>query len=137
MIKPSAIDHINLSVLDVGRSVDFYGRVFGFEVVEDRADAETDPWAIVAVPGAAALALHQSSPAGPAGDGGLSIDHFGLVIEDVEAALAHLESEGVEVRFQERPGGPVIDWGKSNSIYIADPDGHVIELTTKFAGGLA
>jgi lactoylglutathione lyase len=134
MIKLSAIDHINLSVSDLERSVDFYKRVFGFKIVEDQRNAEPNPWAIVGVAGAAYLALHQT-PLERAEDG-LAINHFGLVADDIEAALAHLLQEEANVLFQDREEGPIIDWGKSFSIYIKDPDGHNIELTSKFGGGL-
>lgn len=135
MIRTRAIDHINMSVSDIEQSVDFYRRVFGFEVVEDYRDAQVDPWAIIAIPGAAVLALHQSSQRGA--PNGLTLNHFGLVVEDLDEALKHLRNEGVRVLYDSGENGPLIDWGHSNSIYIQDPDGHDIELTSKFGGGMA
>jgi catechol-2,3-dioxygenase len=42
--------------------------------------------------------------------------------EGLEAARAHIAEQGVEARFE--------DHGNSHSLYLRDPDGHTVELTT-------
>jgi len=42
--------------------------------------------------------------------------------KDLEHAQAHFAELGVESRFE--------DHGNAHSVYVRDPDGHTIELTT-------
>ena len=50
---------------------------------------------------------------------GMSRSRSGSV--DLERAQAHLRERGVEFRFE--------DHGNAHSVYLADPDGNVVELT--------
>lgn len=134
MIPVSAIDHVNLQVADLEASIDFYRRVFGFKVLEDGRDTQPGGWAIIGLPGIACLALGVTNDTSPAR--GKRITHFGLVIDDARSTLAQLEKEGVTI-VPRGPGGiAILPYPRSESIYIRDPDGHEIELTTRFGGGL-
>jgi lactoylglutathione lyase len=56
----------------------------------------------------------------------LGLDHFGLGVDDVDAAVAELEAKGVEVTFPPttiRPG--------CRAAYIAAPDGVEIEIVNR------
>lgn len=134
MIRVSAIDHVNLQVADLDASIDFYRHVFGFEVLEDGRRIPPGGWAIVGLPGAVYLALGVTRDSSPAQ--GKRIAHFGLVIEDALSTLEQLAKAGV-TPIPRGPGGtPILPYPRSQSIYIRDPDGHEIELTTRFGGGL-
>jgi hypothetical protein len=62
--------------------------------------------------------------------------HFGLVIEDALSTLEQLKKESVTVVPRGPEGSAIRPYPHSQSIYIRDPDGHEIELTTRFGGGL-
>jgi catechol 2,3-dioxygenase-like lactoylglutathione lyase family enzyme len=51
------------------------------------------------------------------------LPHFGLQVDDVDAALERVERAGGSRVF-----GRVERWGRVRVIYVADPDGNVIEL---------
>ena len=60
--------------------------------------------------------------------GGSGLDHYCLVIEptDMTALKARFQGIGVVVH-----DGPAIRWGahgEGTSLYVLDPDGHVVEL---------
>ncbi len=143
MIPIQAIDHINLSVRDVTRSAAFYQSVFGLELREDRRDAAR-PYVIVGRPDVGYLALHQQ--AGPIVEderrvpGGAirrdRINHWGFVVEDFDALPGALEQAGVEVLYRDNGAGGIVHYPRSRSLYVADPDGNEIELTSSFGGGL-
>jgi len=134
MIRVSAIDHVNLQVADLDLSIEFYCRVFGFKLLEDGRKLPPGGWAIVGLPGAACVALGVAKDLSPAQ--GRRIVHFGLVIEDAQSALAILGQERVRIVPRGPGGGAILPYPRSQSIYIQDPDGHEIELTTRFGGGL-
>ncbi|MFI5403950.1 MAG: VOC family protein, partial [Planctomycetota bacterium] len=41
------LDHLNLTVRDFDETASWYGRVFGFEVVEKETDAQGRPWGVL------------------------------------------------------------------------------------------
>ena len=51
------------------------------------------------------------------------LPHFGLQVDDVEAALEQVERAGGRRLFER-----VERWGRARVVYVADPDGNVIEL---------
>ncbi|MBD3297653.1 MAG: VOC family protein [candidate division Zixibacteria bacterium] len=127
MIGITQIDHINMRVRNLNESIDFYARLFGFEMKEDRR-GDQEPWAIIGLKDVAYLCLYEH-PGKDIPREGLTINHFGLVLADFDEALAKLKEYGVPILY----GGPV-DWPKSRSIYITDPNGHEIELA-EYVGG--
>ncbi|MBB6065673.1 VOC family protein [Pseudoxanthomonas broegbernensis] len=124
------IDHVVFRVRDLGRSIDFYGRVLGCEVVRRREHlglvhlrAGASMIDLVSVDGA----LGSRGGAAPA-EGARNVDHLCLRIEPFDAAglVAHLHGHGVA------PLGPAeTNFGAEGdglSLYFPDPDGNVIEL---------
>lgn len=134
MIRVSAIDHVNLQVADLDASIDFYRRIFGFRVLEDGRRIPPGGWAIIGIPGAVCLALGVTKELSQAQ--GKRIIHFGLVIDDAQTTLKRLKQEGVTIVPRGPGGSAILPYPRSESIYIRDPDGHEIELTTRFGGGL-
>ena len=134
MIRVSGIDHINLQVADLDASIDFYRRVFGFKVLEDGRSNAPGGWAIIGISGIVYLALGVTKDSSP--PQGKRIAHFGLVIEDALSTLDRLKQEGVTIVPRGPGGGAILAYPRSQSIYIRDIDGHEIELTTRFGGGL-
>jgi len=118
------LDHLNMSVASFDESATWYGRVFGFEVVE-RGVQNGRPWGVLRA-GDALLCIYEQPDLAPADDDDgkrHAIYHFGLRITDANAWRRTIDEERLTVRY----GGP-IDWPHSTSWYVTDPSGHEIEV---------
>jgi catechol 2,3-dioxygenase-like lactoylglutathione lyase family enzyme len=126
-MKIERIDHLNLTVADIDRSVEFYQRVLGMKaerIGEGRAalyfgqqkihlDAAKG---LDATGGPAPMSSEKRMPA-----------HICFITEAPIAEVAsHLESCGVPVRMQGPRAGAV---GTIQSVYIDDPDHNSIEIS--------
>jgi catechol 2,3-dioxygenase-like lactoylglutathione lyase family enzyme len=117
------IDHVGLNVRDLRASADFYSRVFGFGIVHKW----TTTWMVGA--GSIRLGLFQRPAASPLCniDNAVALTHLALRLRTdaagFEAAQQELRSLGIEFDDPE-------DTGIAYSIFILDPDGHQIEITT-------
>jgi len=129
-LKVKKIDHINMRVKNIVDSIEFYRKNFGFEIKEDHSTDKKDPWIIIGLAGTAYLCMYEH-PDMEIITNALTINHFGLVIENFEEALEKLHANGVEVLY-----GGHVQWPKSRSIYIKDPNGYEIELAEKTGGDL-
>ncbi|MBN9463104.1 MAG: VOC family protein [Burkholderiales bacterium] len=129
MLRPSGLDHIVLRVVDVEAMLAFYVDVLGCS--RDRMRPELGLYQVRA--GTALIDLVPvDGPLGraggaPPGREGRNLDHLCLRVEpfDAEAIRAWLEAHGahpgpVEQRYGAEGTGP--------SIYVADPEGNVVEL---------
>ncbi|MBV4477031.1 VOC family protein [Pseudomonas sp. B2M1-30] len=123
------IDHIVLRVADMQRSIDFYDRVFGAEVVRHNEKlglvhlrAGTSMIDLVDIHG-------EIGRKGGAAAGGerRNVDHFCLRIEpfDEAALVRHLQSCGLSVEKAATRFGAE---GYGLSLYCFDPDGNQVEL---------
>jgi catechol 2,3-dioxygenase-like lactoylglutathione lyase family enzyme len=128
-LKGIRLDHLNLTVTDLEETIDWYGRVFGFEVVE-RDVQEGVPWVVLRA-GDSMLCLYEYPARQVLGRFGLDerglhgMNHFSLSVEDETLWQAIVESESLDVRY-----GGVIEWPHSRSWYVQDPTGHEIEVTS-------
>lgn len=133
-ITVGAIDHVNISVTDLERAMDFYERVFGFRLVEDGRSRVDAPYVIMSAGGRAFLALHENArttkPSRP------FINHWGFVVGDLDRVRGKLDKLGVPTQDADSESGGVRHWAHSRSVYVYDPDGHEIELAEVFGGGL-
>jgi len=119
MIKARRLNHINLNVRDIDRSLKFYKKAFGLEV----KFWEGKKMVFLHSPGARdTITLCQAKAGDPVGSGGVS--HFGFSIgkNNFEEMVRQVVSAGgkLQSRGKHAPGVPYA--------YIADPDGYVIEL---------
>lgn len=119
MIKARGLNHINLNVRDIDRSLKFYQDAFGLEV------AFWQGRQMVFLHSAGArdtITLCVAKPDEPVAGGGVS--HFGFALESGRLDEA--------VKQAEQAGGKLISRGKHGGrfayAYISDPDGYVIEL---------
>jgi catechol 2,3-dioxygenase-like lactoylglutathione lyase family enzyme len=121
-MKIERIDHLNLTVADIDRSVEFYKRVLGM-----RAETIGE--------GRAALyfgqqKIHLDLAGGTMATGGEKRmpAHICFITDTpIGEVTAHLESCGVPVRMQGPRAGAI---GTIQSVYIDDPDHHSIEIST-------
>ena len=122
-MKIERIDHLNLTVADIDRSLEFYQRVLGMKaesVGEGRAALHFGQQKIHldAAGGAMAMSGEKRMPA-----------HICFITEaPVGEVMAHLEHCGVPVRMGPGPRAGAI--GTIQSVYIDDPDQNSIEISS-------
>jgi catechol 2,3-dioxygenase-like lactoylglutathione lyase family enzyme len=122
-MKLEHIDHVAITVRDLGRSIEWYTRVLG---LEHRPVEEWGEYPQMVCAGETCIALFpadRDDPAPPPGGDTLAMQHvaFRLGRESFDGAREHLGGHGITPRFA--------DHGTAHSLYLADPDGHSIELT--------
>lgn len=146
-----SVDHINLVVSDLERSVEFYTNVLGFRETQ-RAELEGE-WieTIIGLETVKASVAYVVSPAGqprlellqyhsPIGDGfqansipnTLGLRHLALSVDNIDSAVQRLREAGTELLSR-----PVVvptdviqhSTGQKILCYFHDPDGVLLELT--------
>jgi catechol 2,3-dioxygenase-like lactoylglutathione lyase family enzyme len=129
MLTIKHLDHLVLRVVDLRAMMDFYTGVLGCKV--EKVQEDLGLYQLRA--GAALIDLVPvDGPLGRKGGGapgteGRNLDHFCLRIEpfDAEAIIAHLQAHGADpAPVASRYGAE----GQGPSIYVADPEGNVVEL---------
>jgi glyoxylase I family protein len=136
------MSHIGICVSDWKRSLRFYHDVLGFRFVHElqvkgrHADTllrlqDVDLRAVyLEREGVRIELLHYVSP-GHRGEGAtrpmnrLGLTHLSLRVEDLQALLPELEAAGVEILRDTRIDIPE---ARSAAVFVADPDGTLIEL---------
>ena len=119
-VELEALDHVGLVVSDMSRSVRWYQEVLGLRRVHQ--DAWGDFPAVLEA-GGSGVALFPNEDGRP-----VTVDdpirHVGFRTSrrGLEAAKAELRARGIE--FHEG------DYGVSWSVYLPDPDGYQVEITT-------
>ena len=109
---------MHVTVSDLGRSVDYYRVAVGLEVLErgaDRASLGT---------GGGELLVLVEEPGARSARGYSGLYHFALLVPErsqLAAWLAHAARDGV-------PLVGLSDHDVSEALYLADPDGHGIEI---------
>ena len=123
-IPVARLNHAVLFVRDAQRSADFYGRVFGFEVVANEFDGRAifmrsrggDNHHDLGL-----FAVGEGAPRAPRGSVGLYHLAWEVpTIEDLARAAEVLQGVGAI--------GGASDHGVSKSLYGADPDGNEFEI---------
>lgn len=123
----SMLDHANFTVRDLDESIDWYGRVFGYRVVERGVD-DGVRWCIMLCcdamiciyehPDREYIDRHE------AGKRNLHyISHVGVRIDDREEWEQTIEKEGLTIEY-----GGEIKMPHGSSWYIFDPTGWEIEV---------
>ena len=129
MIHIREIDHLVLRAVDLERMLRFYCEVLGCTVQRRRADlglvqlrAGRSMIDLVPVDGK----LGRAGGAAP-GAQARNLDHFCLRVDpfDEAAIRIHLQAHGVDAGEVESRNGAE---GEGPSMYLADPDGNVVEL---------
>jgi catechol 2,3-dioxygenase-like lactoylglutathione lyase family enzyme len=120
-MKIERIDHLNLTVADLDRSIEFYKRVLGMK-------------AEIMGEGRAAVYFGQQKIHLDAAGGAMTMNgekrmpaHICFITETPMGEIAaHLENCGVPVRMQGPRAGAI---GTIQSVYIDDPDQNSIEIS--------
>jgi catechol 2,3-dioxygenase-like lactoylglutathione lyase family enzyme len=128
LMRIDRLDHLVLTVADVGRTVEFYERVLGMRTVTfaggrralrfgnakinlHQAGQEFEPKAARPMPGSADICLISSDP--------------------LPAVCTQLAAHGVAI--EEGPVARTGATGAISSVYIRDPDGNLIEISNYLA----
>ena len=129
------IHHITLICTNLERSVAFYRDVLGMRLVKQTVNADDRSARhfyfgdATGAPGTVITCMeYPQMDAGAVGRG--STHHFALVVqsaEELEGWRSYLQSRGVGCT-------EALDRTYFTSIYLRDPDGHIIELATRGPG---
>jgi catechol 2,3-dioxygenase-like lactoylglutathione lyase family enzyme len=136
MVRTHGFLHITISVKDLARATAFYRDVLGCEIVH------TNPIMTFMKTGADHFVLTQldnhvrPNPPGPIGLGTTLFHHAMLVEPDeFDGIVAELHARGIETYDCSDAGHRTFP-GRRH-VYVFDPDGNSIELTTITAGDRA
>lgn len=128
MLNISHVDHLNMNVSNLERSIHFYAEVFGLKVFEEGKSSSGNPYKIVGLPGSLFLCLYENGEAIKSG----TLNHVGIHVEEkIEDVETQLNNKGIPLNY-----GGIVNYPHSRSVYISDPDGNEIELSEVFGGGL-
>lgn len=134
-MRLTGLHHVTLICSDLGRTTEFYRDVLGLALVRQTTNAD-DPDArhfffgdAAGSPGTLVSFLeYPDLPAGTVGVG--STHHFAFAVDSEEEQLAwrdYLRGRGV-------PCTEILDRDEFRSIYVRDPDGHIVEIATRTPG---
>ncbi|MGE5475192.1 MAG: VOC family protein [Bacteroidales bacterium] len=136
------LDHVNVVVSNMERSIAFYSRLLGMNVLMDRV--LEGPWfqEVTGRPNARARCVILEGPSGGcriellAYDGGdgmplapnslpatIGLRHFAVRVDDIEACLATLDEPPLIIAVPRE----IVPVGKRMA-YVRDPDGAIVEL---------
>jgi glyoxylase I family protein len=120
------IHHVAVIAEDYAVSKRFYTETLGFPIIAEHFRAERESWKLdLALPGGAQLELFSfpGAPPRPGYPEACGLRHLAFAVEDVEAAKARLEENGVAVepiRVDETTG--------RRFSFFKDPDGLPLEI---------
>jgi len=130
-INARRMDHVNLSVRDLDVSAAFYSALLGIELKE-QGNNGTTRWCILGAPDRFYVCLSEIPGADRFKPEGIHINHVGFVVDDIDETVRRIRQLGLSLEY----GDKTLDWPRSRSAYVCDPNGIVIEITNKFGGAL-
>ena len=125
-VQVTGLDHIVLRVADAEASVAWYAQKLGLapERLEQWRGGEV-PFPSVRVDATTVIDLLEIKPGSE--PMGINLDHFALLVPGADLNALAESGEFTVIR------GPRSLWGAQGrglAMYVADPDGHVVELRT-------
>ena len=132
-ITPSSLSeliHTCYRILDIDRSVEFYGKL-GFEELRRLPIRDEAVNVFMGLPNdGARLELTWNRDRGEPYEIGTGYGHIAVTVDDLDGTLEQLASVGIE---PERPPYSVREGG-SRLCFVQDPDGYRIELIEREGG---
>lgn len=128
----TGLHHVTAICSDLEKTIGFYRDVLGLAIVQD-GPSDDDPgtrhvWfgAVDGSPGR--LVSFMEYPEMPKGVNGVgATHHFAFAVdsdEEQDAWRDYLREQGVET-------SEVLNRGRFRSLYVRDPDGHIVEIATR------
>jgi catechol 2,3-dioxygenase-like lactoylglutathione lyase family enzyme len=116
------IEHVNLTVSDLDRSIAFYSDLLDMHV-RWKGPIDADRLGAHVGDDRCYLALFQSTAGGDVDHDylRLGVNHFGFVVDDLDDARRRLERLGASVHLE-------ADYEPGRRMYFFDPDGYEVEL---------
>jgi len=117
----TGVDFVGLPTHDLERAVEFYGSTLGIPrsvYIRERNYAEFEP-------GDVTLSVYDAEAMGIAHN--ISPNPLALHVDDVAAARAQLEAQGIEF------SGETLDTGVCHMAFFSDPDGNALMLHHRYA----
>lgn len=125
-VRVKSLDHVTIVVKNLQATRRFYVELLGMDEVPRPAFSFAGQW-FQAGPTLihTILEFSGSDAAGAAASANSRGHHFAFLVDDVEAVAAILQNQGLEFVSppKRRPDGAV-------QLFIRDPDGHLVELTS-------
>ena len=123
-VEIAGVDYVGISARDLGRSAEFYRRLFGLRIV-DEVREQGGTAVLMRTSEGVYLGLHEGrSTAGRAS----AQSRFSFVVGDIDRARAAVWNLGVPTADGSDEPRRRRSWRASRSFVIRDPDGHEIEL---------
>ena len=126
-IRVQSIDHVTVIVKDLERSRRFYVDILGMREVPRPAFSFEGLW--FQAGNTQVHLIRETADSAPAGNllepakRSSRAQHTAFLVDDAEATIAHLKEWNVAIM-----GGPKARPDGYVQVFVADPDGHVIEL---------
>ena len=116
------LEHVNLTVSNLERSVDFYRQLLDFQVRWEGTIDSGQPAAHVG-DDRCYLALFEATKPGHVGQdyGAVGLNHFGVVVDNLDECRQRLAELGVTPTAE-------ADYEPGRRLYFLDPDGIEVEL---------
>lgn len=120
-VNVEELDHVALNVTNLDRSYEWYQKVFGFAIFHKW----NTTWMIHRGTMKIGLFLRPKAQSIGDTDNKLAITHFAFVTtpDEFKDAQSHLKKLGIKF-------DPPEDTGIAYSIFLSDPDGYQVEITT-------
>ena len=123
--KIDFLDHVAIRVKDMEASIKWYQEVLGLEVMKVPEWKDVPTFLLAGQTGIALFPANPEEPEVPLRSRNVIIDHFAFNVDNDSFAIARKKYNtlGIPYDFQDH----II----FQSIYTKDPDGHVVEWTTR------
>ena len=116
------LEHINFTVSDLDRSLSFYGDLLDLKVRWQGTTNDGRPAAHLGDPRSYLALFQAASPGTTSVDyEQVGLNHFGFVVDDLEAVRRRLGALGIEAHLE-------ADYEPGRRLYFYDPDGIEVEL---------
>ncbi len=133
--KGFRLDHTMIRVKDLDKSLDFYSRILGMEVLRNTEYPDGGFTNVFVGFGPEdeypSIEITYNWDQKEDYDKGNAWGHLAIMVPDVVAACEYLKAEGVNII---RPAGPMKN-GTRMLAFIEDPDGYKIELNETLSSG--
>jgi catechol 2,3-dioxygenase-like lactoylglutathione lyase family enzyme len=122
-VRIQRLDHVGINVTDLQKSADWYNQVLGFTIFHKW----TTTWMIRRGDMRIGMFLRPNASKIADLDNTIAITHFAFETDANGFAAAQVKLNALGIKFD-----PPEDTGVAHSIFIYDPDGYQVEITTYY-----